>query len=64
VDDRLQDLADRLDGLAEDLADVALDRLRSAAGSDDPAPASAEERRITRARRSVEKAAALLRGTG
>ena len=51
--------------LAEDLADLALDRLRLAA--DDPdqpegTAAAAEERRITRARRSVEKAVALLRG--
>ena len=64
VDDRLADLADRLDVVAEDLADLALDRLRSAADSDEPTPAVAEERRITRARRAVEKAAALLRDTG
>jgi hypothetical protein len=64
VDERLQDLADRLDVVAEDLGDLALDRLRSAVGGDDPSPAAAEERRITRARRAVEKAAALLRDTG
>jgi hypothetical protein len=64
VDDHLEELADRLEVVAEDLADLALDRLRSAAESDDPSPAVAEERRITRARRAVEKAAALLRDTG
>jgi hypothetical protein len=64
VDERLEDLAERLEVIAEDLADLAIDRLRSAAGSDDPTPDAAEERRITRARRAVEKAAALLRGTG
>ncbi len=47
--------------MAEELADMALDRLRQAA--DDPAQRDrlvAEERRLTRARRAVEKAAALL----
>jgi hypothetical protein len=60
-DDRLEELAGRLDALAEDLADLAIDRLRAATGEEDPAPAVAEERRVTRARRAVEKAAALLR---
>ncbi|HVX22028.1 MAG TPA: hypothetical protein VHB02_11815 [Acidimicrobiales bacterium] len=63
--DRAEELADRLAALADDLADLALDRLRTAA--DDPdrpegVAAANEERRITRARRSVEKAVALLRG--
>ncbi|MHB8595044.1 MAG: hypothetical protein ACYDB3_12080, partial [Acidimicrobiales bacterium] len=52
-----------------ELGDLALDRLReasSAAGrGSEPDPALvAEERRLTRARRAVEKAAALLRGPG
>ena len=66
----LEELADRLGSIAEDLADAALDRLRRNAdavrsgGEPDPGLV-AEERRITRARRSVEKAAGLLgwRGT-
>ena len=63
TDERLAELAQRLESLAEELADLALDRLRTAAGSEDPtaqAAATADERRITRARRSVEKAAGLL----
>ena len=64
MSDRSEELADRLAALAEDLADLALDRLRLAA--DDPdqpegTAAAAEERRVTRARRSVEKAVSLLR---
>ncbi len=61
----LEELADRLGSIAEDLADAALDRLRRnadairAGGAPDPALV-AEEKRITRARRSVEKAAGLL----
>jgi hypothetical protein len=62
-EDRLVEMGDRLSSLAEELADLALDRLRAAADPEDPGavPAAAQERRITRARRAVEKAAALLR---
>ncbi|MGI8983328.1 MAG: hypothetical protein ACR2HM_02150 [Acidimicrobiales bacterium] len=51
-------MRERLEGMAEELADLALDRLRAALDGD--AGAAAEERRITRARRAVEKAAHLL----
>ena len=61
-----EELAERLAGIAEELADLAIDRLREAAGGlgrgEEPDPAAlAEERRLTRARRTVEKAAAILR---
>jgi hypothetical protein len=61
----LADLVRRLEGIAEELSELALDRLRSAAssvrdgGTPDP-QLTAEEKRITRARRAVEKAAVLL----
>ncbi len=61
----LDDLAVQLGSIAEDLADAALDRLRQnadairAGGQPDPV-LGAEEKRITRARRSVEKAVNLL----
>ena len=57
-----EDLATRLDAIAEELADHALDRLRQASDADasDRDRLVAEERRLTRARRAVEKAAALL----
>ncbi len=54
-------LRERLEGIAEELADAALDRLRAAVDGDEGA--AAEERRITRARRAVEKAANLLGST-
>lgn len=60
-----EELAERLSAIAEELADMALDRLRQASeqvgetGTPDPA-LLAEERQLTRARRAVEKAAALL----
>ena len=61
-------MAARLAALADTLGDLALDRLRQASESvragEEPDPALvAEERRITRARRAVDKAVALL-GTG
>jgi len=65
----LEELAGRLASIAEDLADAALDRLRQnadavrAGGDPDPALV-AEEKRITRARRSVEKAANLVGAHG
>jgi hypothetical protein len=57
----LDDLRARLESIAEELADLALDRLRQAA--DEPAERDrlvAEEKRLTRARRAVEKAVVLL----
>lgn len=61
-----EELADRLAAIAEELADLAIDRLRRAAdearSTGDPDPALvAEEKRLTRARRAVDKAVALLR---
>jgi hypothetical protein len=55
------DLADRLDSIADELADVALDRLRTALEDQGAEAAAAEERRITRARRRIVEAAELLR---
>ena len=60
-----EELAERLASMAEELADLAIERLQAAEASvragGDPDPAlMAEERRITRARRAVEKAVSLL----
>ncbi len=62
----LEDVADRLQAIAEELGDLAFDRLREASSSagrgTKPDPALvAEERRLTRARRQVQKAVVLLR---
>jgi hypothetical protein len=61
-----EELADRLSQVAEELGDLAIDRLRAASeaagrGAQPDPGALAEERRLTRARRAVEKAVALLR---
>jgi hypothetical protein len=56
-----EDLAERLDAIAEELAERAIEVLRAAVErGDDGRPD--EERRLTQARRAVEKAAHLLRG--
>ena len=57
---RREDLADRLDVIAEELSDLALDSLRAALERGDSSR-PAEEKRLTQARRAVEKAAHLLR---
>jgi len=54
-----QDIRDRLEAIASELADLAIERLREsidAGGTELPV----DERRLTRARRAVEKAAAIL----
>jgi hypothetical protein len=54
-----QDIRARLLGIAEELADLGMERLREsidAGGKELPV----DERRLARARRSVEKAAAIL----
>ena len=58
--DRREDLADRLDVIAEELSDLALDALRAALERGDSSR-PVEEKRLTQARRAVEKAAHLLR---
>ncbi len=55
----LEGIADRLDDINEQLADLAMSALREAIEAGEKKPEL--ERRITRARRSVEKAANLLR---
>ena len=61
MDAAVEDLRERLSGIAEELADLALERLRAAVDDGAAAPdAAAEERRLTRARRAVEKAVAVL----
>ena len=57
----LEALRERLDVLAEDLAEAALDLLKQAVHGDEEA--KAVEKRVTRARRSVEKASHLLAGS-
>lgn len=54
------DIADRLEAIAEELADLAIDRLKGAVRQgrrDRPV----DEKRITQARRAVDKAVHLLR---
>lgn len=54
MNDRYENIAERLRGIEEELRDLAYDRLREAATGDDAA--KAEERRLGQARRAVERA--------
>jgi hypothetical protein len=58
--DEFDDIRRRLEGIAEELADLAMVRLRESidAGGDE---LPVDEKRLTKARRAVEKAAAILR---
>jgi hypothetical protein len=60
----MADIAARLEGMAEELTDIALDALRLGAQSDPDSAEAGEalrvERRIVRARRSIEKAVTVL----
>jgi hypothetical protein len=64
-DGELEQIAGRLESVANQLDDLITDRIRSAlqeaAQGDEPDPALlAEEKRLSRARRSVAKAVAIL----
>ncbi|MCL4446257.1 MAG: hypothetical protein M1134_05220 [Actinobacteria bacterium] len=57
------DLAERIEGIAEELTDIAIERLTSASESSDGelvARATSVDREIVRARRALEKASSIL----
>ncbi|HQZ36183.1 MAG TPA: hypothetical protein PK020_17275 [Ilumatobacteraceae bacterium] len=53
-------LADRLDTIAEELDEVMFDQLREASAARGGRPV--DDKRLTQARRAIEKASRLLRG--
>lgn len=57
--DRIDDIRGRLEGIGEELAELAIDVLRQAI-DDGAEKRPAEEKQLTQARRAVEKAARLL----
>ena len=66
TNEAVDELADRLDGVLEELTDMALDALRLASAGDPDAAETGEalalEKRILKARRALERAVAALRG--
>jgi len=64
----MEEMADRLEGMVEELTDMALDALRRATSGDpdslEAGEALAVERRIVRARRALEKSVSVLREGG
>lgn len=59
---RYDHLAERLDAIAADLDEIMFDQLREAAAEKTGRPA--DDKRLTQARRAIEKASTLLRGRG
>ena len=61
MSDRYEHLAERLDAIVEDLDEIMFEQLREAAAEKTGRPA--DDKRLTQARRAIEKASHLLRGT-
>jgi len=61
VTGRADDIAERLSAISDEIADLAIDSIREALRSGATSRPAAEKR-LTQARRAVEKAAHLLRG--
>ena len=61
MNSRFDDLAERLQAVVDDLDQITFDQLREAAAEHGPRPA--DDKRLTQARRAVEKAIHLLRGS-
>ena len=68
TDDALAEMVGRLEDMAEELTDMAIDALRRATSGDPDSAEAGEalalERRIVRARRAVDKAASVLAPSG
>jgi len=60
ITEALEDLAERLAGIAADMDDLGFEQLRAAASGGDPTHLAAE-RRLLKARRAVSRAVAALR---
>lgn len=61
LDNRVNEIAERLDAIGEELAELAIEMLRAALADRTAAGGPTPEKRITQARRAVEKAAHVLR---
>tara|TARA_B100000953_G_scaffold149552_1_gene123827 strand:- start:902 stop:1123 length:222 start_codon:yes stop_codon:yes gene_type:complete len=62
VEEKLEDIKTRLENISEELADIGMDALREAVADETTSKRPEIEKRLSRARRAVDKAAAIIHG--
>jgi predicted PP-loop superfamily ATPase len=62
VEEKLEDIKNRLEQISEELGDIGMEALREALQAEVTATRPEIEKRLTRARRAVDKAAAIVSG--
>ncbi|MDG2024412.1 MAG: hypothetical protein P8J75_08135 [Actinomycetota bacterium] len=62
MEERLEDIKSRLEQISEELSDIGMEALRDALEDEVTTTRPAIEKRLSRARRAVDKAAAIISG--
>ncbi len=62
MEEKLEDIKNRLEQISEELGDIGMEALREALQAEVTATRPEIEKRLTRARRAVDKAAAIVSG--
>ena len=62
MEERLEDIKSRLEQISEELSDIGMEALRDALEDEVTTPRPEIEKRLSRARRAVDKAAAIISG--
>ena len=62
VEDKLEDIRSRLEHISEELGDIGMEALREALDAEVATTRPESEKRLSRARRAVDKAAAIISG--
>jgi predicted PP-loop superfamily ATPase len=62
VEDKLEDIRSRLEHISEELGDIGMEALREALDAEVATTRPEIEKRLSRARRAVDKAAAIISG--
>ena len=62
MEEKLEEIKGRLENISEELADIAMEALREALDAQEATHRPEIEKRLTRARRAVDKATAIISG--